>query len=684
MLKFPKLLALISLLCLFSFSAAVASAAPTERIRVRPSQVFSRIAHDGRSLSCVRVKRAFWSGRLIRPTLFERSYSREIIALDRAISRSRGLRRTRFRNQRRDLLNLRAYEVRLCGRPRLELPISSVSTSSAAQNSSGSVENPVGISSSATSSSSSVSSSVSSETSSYESRTSVTQWGVTFHFDGSYRVGQFVNGDFWVVPNETGGAVNITRIEPDATGLNHGWEVNPASPIAQGFDTRIGSYNATLTPALPYAAQPGQSLVKSISRAPLTDTSLRPILQTAAVLTVLNTPPPLDALRPAYFGNNKHLYRVSQLHLERLPALVAPPGSVPTLASVADDFRRVQLDHKTDWVGRAMHPLENMPDYGSQIATRNAEGALRLMLQAPIEQKLPALVNYLQYGIDLYHTMILGGGWPANGGHSEGRKLPIVFASVLFDDAEMQQAVRTAINGKFGENGGVYRSSVTGEVLYGQNLASESAYWTNITVDTDSRTQADPYQLIDGGYRPGSSYQFCCLSMPWKANAIAVRLLPGAQNVWNDDDFLAYVDRWVSTGATTQPDYCAPADGICIGGPSAGQRCTTANEQTACGAGGACGFGQCESTSPYAGQACAPDAGPGGTASPCGAASGRNYSCRRNSNYGVTYGPAAGGGCIRDTDPSDGIGRFPTLDQSSVDSGYYGSSFANAMWALYR
>ena len=42
--------------------------------------------------------------------------------------------------------------------------------------------------------------------------TSVSQWGITWTFDGDYTTGQYANGDYWVV-----GPVNITAITPDFT-----------------------------------------------------------------------------------------------------------------------------------------------------------------------------------------------------------------------------------------------------------------------------------------------------------------------------------------------------------------------------------------------------------------------------------------------------------------------------------
>jgi hypothetical protein len=54
------------------------------------------------------------------------------------------------------------------------------------------------------------------------------------------------------------------------------------------------------------------------------------------------------------------------------------------------------------------------------------------------------------------------------------------------------------------------------------------------------------------------------------------------------------------------------------------------------------------------------------------------------SDYGITFGPDGKGDCIKDTDSSDGIGRFPTYHGTNKDGGYRYSSFQQAMWNAYR
>ncbi len=477
----------------------------------------------------------------------------------------------------------------------------------------------------------------------------IAQYGVTWRFAHAVPYGQFANGDYWVL-----GPVTIAAVSPDFDGAHHGLEVNPADVVAQGFDARVADFDATRVPSLPYVAQAGESLVKAISLAPLEDTDCRPCLQTASVLTVLAEAPPdmgATVFRPPYFGTEKPQYSTTALRTALLPSLAQTP-SAPSLADELARFQRVHLDHKQGWTGAGLHPTENMAEYGSGVSDEAADGALRLMLDEPLEAKLPLLVAYVQTGIDLYNMLANGQTWPANGGHGEGRKLPIAFAAALLGDEAMAQAVSGAGADDFGENGGMYYSEAAGTVLWGQGDYTEEMYWTNLVFDTGSRTLSDPYRWIDGGHTPGDSYQFCCTSMAYKANAAAAMLVPEIGAMWNYDPFFEYVDRWVASGASTQPDPCAPPDGVCSGGDNAGVACTLANAPTVC-------------------------TGDTDEAVFCDGAS------LWDAHYGVTYGPDGVGGCILDTDESDGIGRFPLLHGSNADQGYWGSGFAEEMWDAY-
>ena len=78
-----------------------------------------------------------------------------------------------------------------------------------------------------------------------QSSTSITQYGITWTFDRPYRVGQFINGDWWVV-----GPVIIKDIDPKTgtCGLAHGTMLNPkpGNGRGEGLVTRSDFTQSTL------------------------------------------------------------------------------------------------------------------------------------------------------------------------------------------------------------------------------------------------------------------------------------------------------------------------------------------------------------------------------------------------------------------------------------------------------
>jgi len=156
------------------------------------------------------------------------------------------------------------------------------------------------------------------------------------------------------------GPVTIESISPDFNGSNHGFEVNPSEIANQGFDSRIASFVAGNVPALPYSANPGESIVKAES---VSSGSCRPCIQSASVLTILGSVPPENGaktFRPAYFGTDKTLHFVDDLQLSLLPNL-EPTANAVSFSTVETQYSQVQLDHKKGWVGRPLHPINSLP-----------------------------------------------------------------------------------------------------------------------------------------------------------------------------------------------------------------------------------------------------------------------------------------------------------------------------------
>lgn len=444
--------------------------------------------------------------------------------------------------------------------------------------------------------------------------------GVVFYFDDEYEAGIFANGDYWVI-----GPVTITEITPEYISIpgneRNGWQVNPMPGYTQGFDSRAGEFDAELVPDLPFVAEPGISIVKTISNPPL-DGNPQPSVLTAVVLTVLGEVPPENGaavFRPPYVGTYKPMYRVSDIRRELIPQLDIVPNA-PSLAKIYDMFRPVQMDHTSGRISRWTRPLNSLPNYGADKAKNTADGALRLMIGGgPEDEYLKALIAYLQCGLDYYHFVVNGQTWPGGGGEQPGSKLPIVFFVTLLGDTEMQEFVR---------NLELYEDNM---VSYGKNNVAiwgncvdwqdqeqlpESyyrLYWQNIAFGTGNKSRKDPHDIIDGGRVPGGDYQYVT-SQPFKGVALALHLMPALKTIWNPQALLDYVDRWVYFGAWTLPDPYATSDG-------------------------------------------------------------------NAENYGVTWGmdPQNPGEAIKDY-----IGRFPDLHGTQKDKGNRKSAFQGSLWNAYR
>lgn len=386
---------------------------------------------------------------------------------------------------------------------------------------------------------------------------------IVFNFDRAYSCGIYANGDWWVSAGNNQ-PVRIVSILPAAENGLHGFEINPSSRSSQGFDRRIAGYSELLTPILPIKLSGSASIVKAVSAAS-GDLRCKSCLQYAAVLTVTAEPEnnSLAMFRPGYFGNRKSSFSVDSVRpdkLPRIPISCCSAAKAMSLNDLAARFKGVQLDHLVGWPGRGLHPLDNMPDYGAFIARDTAVSALRFLLDDfDMNQAAhrAALVNYLQMSIDLLSMAENGVVWPADGGHGNGRKLPLLLGGYFFDNDRFYGAMNKTT---FSEDEQIYFSAVSGRALFGRPC-EDKLYWMQIRQGKGPKDCRDPYGYIDGGGQDvGNAYQLCCTAMPWKYAALVVRLL-NLERRWGNDAFLQYVDRWVAHGAWAFPDPCAAFNG---------------------------------------------------------------------------------------------------------------------------
>jgi hypothetical protein len=364
---------------------------------------------------------------------------------------------------------------------------------------------------------------------------SVEQYAVTWTLDKPCTVGRFVTGDWWVV-----GPVTVRSVEPAPEPGRNGSVVNPAAGRTQGYDDRIAGFDAAVRASFPLDLKPGQSLVSTHSLAAIGDRTpdtvpgqyARGPLRTAVVLTCLENAPPADAFRPPFVGADKPRFTLSQVRRDLLPRL-ARPAALPDREFLERNLQRIWLDHLADWVGRNMHPLENMPDYGRELTAITSQTGLLLLVDDPKGENETLLARFVQLGIDLgamarsYDKL-----WPANGGHCSGRKWPILFAGLMLDDPGM-----AGVKALFAEDDQTY---------YGEGWRGQKVLWQ---IHPGLRHEHLPPQEWKGPSFKGAnngdkSEGYRRLNGPtWVGQALAARLM-GARRNWNHDAFFDYVDRW--------------------------------------------------------------------------------------------------------------------------------------------
>lgn len=429
--------------------------------------------------------------------------------------------------------------------------------------------------------------------------TEVSQYGITWKFDKPVTAGQFITGDWWVVgpvtvvsispaPGEAGvdeaaasgkSRYGAAAFKPDSRQRN-GSMYQPMPGGDQGYDSRVLNYKPELSAKFPLTMAANSSLVSTISstttttgkngepvlstpsilgvqKFPLCSPTAQVALQTAAVLTCLPAEPPADAFRPAYSGSEKTIYREKDLQWDLLPKL-APVPATPDWKVMERVFERPWLDHIDSWLIQYTLPGENQPSYGREFARMTSIGALMMTLDAPREQKRKLLVEYVQLGIDLSGLAKNGRNWYSDGGHWQGRKWPILFASMMLNDPKIREFPeishdkflygRIKLDPSAAKTTTLFQEdldSYYGLGGDGQNVLWQIVYHTGPKPPYQEKKRAD----FDKGDAFVDAYMLNNLGS-WIGAALAAQHMK-AKAIWNHDAFFDLVD------ASMRPDYSA-------------------------------------------------------------------------------------------------------------------------------
>ena len=404
----------------------------------------------------------------------------------------------------------------------------------------------------------------------------VTQYGITWTFDKEYEVGQFVNGDYWVVgpvkvvsiiPNKRGAIedeLNGTGdnywgnsgLKNDTTVRNGSVVVDSLRGSKQGFDSRGLGFDSSLPITLPYKLASNSSIVSSTSNDTIpqqvvyhhlmwkAEKKQASVIKTVAILTCLPIAPPVDAFRPSYVGSEKKIFKLSDVDFDKLLDL-EPTENMPSWEQFEQYFQRAWLNHfNGSWLGQELLPTNmNQPYYGREYARIVGQASLMLNTDATDEQKKKLLIGMLQLGIDLRGIAEIGGTWVAGGGLTSGRKWPILFAYLMFDDPYFKDMPNTA---NFHEDT---------ETYYGKGWAGQAALWKIVRhhgvrktylEQTPDKWENWDYDKETETYWGTSSenYRLCCNTEGWVGQCLSALLMEG-KSAWNHNALFDNVEDWM-------------------------------------------------------------------------------------------------------------------------------------------
>ena len=245
-------------------------------------------------------------------------------------------------------------------------------------------------------------------------------------------------------------------------------------------------------------------------------------------------------------------------------------------------FDKVWLDHNNEWAENILNPTDHMPGYGAHVAKIVSMASLVLMESRVSETTaMEALLRgMLQVGIDTFGLYNDGRDFIAGGGKRAGRKWPMFFAGLMFNQPAM------SVNGDFSRiPTGPYNGSGTfpfrfkeDDQVYVDGLVpspptpgyqfrpdwqgskwkwcSTHAYGgANLNFNDSAPNATTPKypQNWGGAIYPGwqydhynnESYRFCCSSAEAVGFNLAARMMPGGIKAWQNQAFFGYFDRYM-------------------------------------------------------------------------------------------------------------------------------------------
>lgn len=333
-----------------------------------------------------------------------------------------------------------------------------------------------------------------SEFSEIEKTDQISQYGITWLFSERVEFGVFVNGDYWVK-----GPVTITSVIPTPKEENgnyiNGSMINPKIGD-NGYDSRTITFNSSLSVDFPQNITTDTSLVSTIS-VDSSQTTAKPSLEVAAVLTILQDSPDKGSFRPAIIGDTKTIYNYDNIKWDLLPSLPATP-SIPSVQTITDEYLkyliRPRILHTYGWKAWYTNPIQNYPGYHRNNALILSHSAVLCITDwGTLEERKNFVKHYIQVAIDYYGMQQDGG----NGVLANYRWITI-FGGILLNDNNMRDIW---LNNNFGtrgyDDGKLYywperrRTILSNVIPSGETWTGSNVFWRVSDVGGNNDSEHD-------------------------------------------------------------------------------------------------------------------------------------------------------------------------------------------------
>ena len=394
--------------------------------------------------------------------------------------------------------------------------------------------------------------------------------------------------NYWAQEGAGGAAWSLTTVYDCR--IDNGTMINPdGGGSLQGYDTIMGSnndlYDASLNVALDETANGDTFPLTVNTESSICSTQSYDASQQfnqvldASVLTIVDTVPDVGDFRPPYCGSDKTSnYNVSAFAAQDVYNSILANldvdgdgiANTATQATAEARTQRVWLSHMTGNYSRFQHPENNMPDYHSDICDILSKNALWLHTLWDDAEKKTVLTYYCQIGIDFYGVMVDAGANPWANNKGSGRKWPIIFAGIVFDDSNMYNV--DAAYGFYMDRKTFYvAASDVKSFPYAKTTTAKGDRWGNYHTTRDPYVEYLEYTLAvqDGmpefginhlttpdndGAGMDSDYRY--LMNPYLGELLAAIITnyssapnaPWGRALWADESCFEYCDRYEIVG----------------------------------------------------------------------------------------------------------------------------------------